>query len=919
MNVRLLMRYLTGVFFVLLLGGGLIFVSSVAGQTGQASDISGQVSLGKLDQLSGQRIMHVFDFEERTIHFEELPMYWTRIIGPPEHFPHYAQGRLDSTFSRSGQYSFLLKGDGGSVGFEYGHRKIRIRPGRDFYISGYVHMENVTTARVQMQSMLTDRQGKEIPSSQCDSILIAPTDQGPDGWARFEIYMSGNYSTARFLTLKLFVLQESQWNRDIIIASRVFKPDIKAEVWFDDISVFQLPRVMLATKAPGNVFDADEPVELHVEVQGVNSLDYQMRMVVHDAGGQVVYDEAWFLAGLDDQVRTRVFAMDDLPVGLYRVRMDILSGRVFIASRHLTFVKLAPLHNDPAMSGGGFGLLFLDDTVGNWDTAVAMARLSNARQLKVPVWRRRADEGWALFTTKNFDQKLRELSKNNIQITATFSEVPDALSSNAGLGRRGLMDVLSQDGDVWIPQVEMVLARYARQVPCWQIGGDDLGPLPQWDPRIRYAADVMKTAFNSLASQSVLAVPMNAMFGVNSQQLGSTFSSLTISPMVPPASIGDYIDAARDRGLEHLWVTLGALDSQVYRREDVFIDMAHRLANTLRAVPEAVFLNHPWTSFSENTGQGFRPDERLLVFRTFSDLFGGMRYSGTFSLAPGVMAMIFDRDGLASLFVWNDGSAQNGEDANAVFQGYLGKDVYSVDLFGNALKLPTDRGKITVSVGRWPVILSKVDSRIAWLLASVTLDPSAIEASIVRQHMRLQFVNPFDVTLSGRLRFGREDGDPDHRWGIDPSTCSFVIKPGQAFSRDLVIRFPRNELGGAKTLAVHMSLEADESYSLDMDVPFTIHIPGIESHIFTRRMGQDDLLIQLLITNTSDVETSLYGFVDLPDGDHLERPVSRLSPGMTVTKWFRVPNVGRWLGSYVRVGFYDPRGTRRINYHVEIK
>ena len=556
--------------------------------------------------LSGQRMMHVFDFEERQIHFEELPMYWTQVKGPPEHYPHYAQGRLDTTFSRSGEYSFLLKGDGGSVGFQYAHRKIRIRPGSDFYISGYVHMEKVTTARVQVRSVLTDRQGNEIPDSLCRSTLIDPTDQGPDGWAHIEIYMSGNFAEARFLTVKLFVLQESQWNRDIIVASRVFKPDINAEVWFDDISIFQLPRVVLATDVPGNVFAADDPVALNVEVQGVNSLDYQIRMHVDDAAGETVYEDIWFLAGLDDQVRKRAFTLDNLPVGLYRARMDILSGHTFIASRHLTFITLAPLHTDATTSGRGFGLLLLDDTVGNWDTAVAMARLCNARQLKVPVWRRRADEGWALFSTENFDQKLRELPRNNMQITATFSEVPDALNSKAGLGRRSLMDVLSQDSSVWMPQVEMVLARYARQVPCWQVGGDDLGPYPQWDPRIRYAADAMKAAFHSLASQSVLAVPTNAMFDVDRDQLGSDYASLTISTAIAPESIGDYIAAARARGLGHLWVTLGALDSNRYRRADVLIDLAHRLANTLSGHVDTVFSQSSLDVFHRKCRRAFR-------------------------------------------------------------------------------------------------------------------------------------------------------------------------------------------------------------------------------------------------------------------------------------------------------------------------
>ena len=65
--------------------------------------------------LSGQRVMQTFDFEERDVHLDDLPMYWQQ--SPPRPgFPHYAGGILDNAVSRSGQYSLSPPSDSGQTG-----------------------------------------------------------------------------------------------------------------------------------------------------------------------------------------------------------------------------------------------------------------------------------------------------------------------------------------------------------------------------------------------------------------------------------------------------------------------------------------------------------------------------------------------------------------------------------------------------------------------------------------------------------------------------------------------------------------------------------------------------------------------------------------------------------------------------------
>jgi len=63
---------------------------------------------------------------------------------------------------------------------------------------------------------------------------------------------------------------------------------------------------------------------------------------------------------------------------------------------------------------------------------------------------------------------------------------------------------------------------------------------------------------------------------------------------------------------------------------------------------------------------------------------------------------------------------------------------------------------------------------------------------------------------------------------------------------------------------------------------------------------------------------TLQSFIDLPDRDRLERAIPHLPPGVTVTKSYHIPNAVQWVGQSLRLGLYDPKGTKRINHHLEI-
>ena len=876
-----------------------------------------QPTQAKQSLLAGQQVMHTFDFEESELHNEILPMYWTK-APVSEGYPHYSTGRLDSTRHRSGQYSFQLIPDGGSVGYQHRSQLISVKPGNDFQITGFVHIENAPSCRAQMSCTLTDRTGKIIPESRHTSELVRMEDQGPDGWARLEINMPGNYPDARFLSIGTWLLQEKQWNQQTQFASRIFRPDVKALAWFDDITIYQLPRVILKTDQPGNVFDGSESAHLQVEVQGVAALDYQVHLSIRSADDKLIHRQEWMLTGIEDEKSIRNIELPTLSAGLYHARLEIYSGDIHVADRRLTFAQAAPLKAPPGDSGLNFGVLALDSKLDDWDTLIELTRLSNAKIIKLPVWRRRLDLPGAIFSDVRFEENFIQLQKNNIQVMATFSEVPDSLALKMGIGQRSLLDILNLEPQIWRPQVASVLAQYAQQVPYWQIGGESNPEELTWDPRIRSIIDSMQREFEKLVSDPVLAVPIYSMYQVNQSQTGTSHVALNLSSAIAPQQFPDYLNDCHQRGLDTIWATIKPLDENLYAREHRIIDFAKRIAFAKKAQAQAVFIDHPWRLRFNNARPIIEPTELFLVFRTLADLLGNSSFVAQFNLAPDVPALLFDRDGDGCLFTWNDNYHPQTNDPLDEIELVLGQNPGYVDLFGNHRPLPVQNGLSKLQLTHWPVIITGVNTALADLRASLKLEPDILDASVNRQITQLQFTNPFKTSVSGRLRLLLNQPQYEN-WIIDPPFVSFALQPGESLQQNLIIKFPRNELAGQKRLPILITVDADRSYRIQHTIPFEIRLAGIDVHIFARRVGQSDLFIQQVITNVSKYEMSLNSFIDFPDGDHRDRPVARLQPGATETRSYLIPHADQWIGRFLRIGLEDPRGDKRYNYLYEIK
>src|SRR3954453_3991487 len=191
------------------------------------------------------RILRTFDFEERRLgNAEDIPMNWSKVEGPG--LPNYVNGRLTTDRARSGKYSFRFDLNGGSLVYRFDAGKIRVKQGAHYRVEGFVQTSKLANARARMTAYLVDSDGVPIKGTTHHSDLYAAKRDDED-WQRLWVELSADDPRAASLIVELSLLQPSLYASNTLGGRTLFTQDIRGSAWFDDITVSQVPRVMIST------------------------------------------------------------------------------------------------------------------------------------------------------------------------------------------------------------------------------------------------------------------------------------------------------------------------------------------------------------------------------------------------------------------------------------------------------------------------------------------------------------------------------------------------------------------------------------------------------------------------------------------------------------------------------------------------
>jgi hypothetical protein len=887
---------------VLLAGGPALGQAEVGGGGAGGGGGGGGADGGVGEGGGTSRLLRFFDFDERKLgNPEELPMNWSKVVGPG--LPHYVNGRLVPDMGRSSGFSFRFDLNGGSLIYRYDTGQIVAKKGAKYRVETFVKTTALENARARVSAFFVDQDNRPMPETTVRSPLFVGT--GPNAeWTPLTVELTSQTSRAAWLVVQLELLQPSMYTPSSAGARALFNQDVAGTAWFTDVSVAQVPEVRVLPEQPGAVFPRGTPVRLWLTVTDANPRDLGMRLEVRSADGTLVHQRTGplDLARDDRGVTHRMpILIPTLPTGWYEARVTLTSLGKVVADERQAFVQLA---DDGALviPDPRFGVIATQLNPDRWQTLPDLLPVLGSGRVKISVWGENTD-----IQTKDareFERLITRFQSIGVLPTACITALPPEIAAVAG--GSSLAKLPGLDGVHWRPRLSLLIARHANLLDRWQLGRDGQEEFVT-DPAHRQAYDMIYAAFSELVTDPDLAIPWPATFETD-RKLPSTIA-LALLPAVLPDQVPMYIQDMKDRGGRKLSLTLVPLDDR-YGRETRLRDFAQRLITALAGGSDRVDVPLPFTP----DGQ---PEELLLAMRTLNRELAGGVFRGKLKLADNTEAFLFEAGGKGCLIMWDQRTTTDPTAVNPV-KVNLGGRPRLVDLMGDSSNLPQvrtgrDTGQVTIPLGNLPVVVQGIDPAMAMFRVSVGLDNPLIESSFKPHFRKVTFVNTFPEFVSGSVRINAPRG-----WTVTPAVLNFSLNPGETFSREVQLEIPYNSLAGTRPLDLAFSIPSTTPSEFNVPVETRLGLNDIGLQTVAVREGKD-VVVQLLLSNYGTKPISYSTFALFPGQPRQERLVTGLGPGRTTVKRFRFSDVVAPEGARrIRVGLREVDGTRILNDEVAI-
>jgi len=854
------------------------------------------------------RELKSINFEERRLgNREDLPMNWVKIEGPG--LPHYVNGRLSDERAHSGSYSFQFDLNGGSLIYQYDPKQVPVQTGAHYRIDCFAQTTVLPHARARMTAFFTDLDGHQIDDSIVHSELYAAAKDGED-WHPLSIELSADDPNAAFLAVRLELLQPSMYAPSTLGQRTLFDQDIRGSAWFDDLSISQVPQVLMTSGRPGNIFRFSDPLRLSVLVNDRFTDDLAAQLVVKNAMGMTVFQRSGALDMNNAQTlgpRKKKAALDlpDLDPGWYDAKLTMTSRGQFVGDQDMYLVRLAD-DQVAEQPDARFGLIATDLPFAGWMQLPQILPYIGAGRVKLAVWSSSGDV--EQMDASAFDQLLEQLQNLGITPTACLTALPPQVAQEVGGDDWTQLTKVSPD--LWREELAYLVSRHANHLDRWQFGADEDAAKFLQDPKMRQVYDLLYKEFALLMDKPDLAMPWPAWYDL-SGKLPATVA-LSVPPDVLPSQIPLYMQDIRGHDGHNLSVSLQVLGEQ-YGRELQIRDLAERVVYALAGGASRIDLPLPFVLQTQGDQVSDEPLEMLMIVRTLVTQLAGATFQGKVPIAPNVEAFLFDRDGQGVLVLWN----RSDETETKSLALSLGDQPMRVDLWGNVTPLiQGDSGKsdtVDLEIGPMPVFLVDIDGVTAQLRASVGFDQPLLESSFEPHSRHIHFVNPGKTTIGGQLKLTGPTG-----WTLTPSVFSFTLNPGETFDREVSIEFPYNSFAGPKTVTADFQVQAERNSSFSVPITLSLGLSDVGMESLALRDG-NDLIVQQMISNYGDKPIDYTAFAVYPGQARQERLVTQLGPGRTTIKLYRFNNVQFIQNAKVRSGLRELEGTRILNDEVPIQ
>lgn len=895
----------------------------------------GVAAFAEIDRpAAAKRVVKTFDFEERPLNQEPAPMHWFRAQhDPPARerpgFPAWNAAGFDETTATSGRLSVKLPTRGGSTSLRLSSGVIAAIPGADYLIAANVRTSGLTRAGARLTARLVDQRRVSIPGTERHSEVVRTAGT----WSEVSVELTGDHPGAAWIQIDLEVLQpidqagmRGVLPEDAVDRQKAWEEDYDGAAWFDDVVVYQLPRVELGTDVVGNLFTAPAKPRLVGSVRDLTGERLRARLTVTDIDGALIAREETEVNPGDGRLE---WAISMPRYGWARARLDVLNDAGVVGRAGTTVLWLpsagAGLRPKPGSGtprvfeeSGKFGLLAEEATIGQMRSAPDIAKAVGAGALTLSVWDRSLKASEARARVEELDEVVERCVAAGVGVTLAVGRVPDELTKSLRVDPDSALAVLGSAAPAtgeapWTPYLRDALSKFGQRVRRWQVGrtGDWSA---FWRAGLGEELNRVERSFSRLVPRPTIAVPW-AVDQKPDERLGKGRSlTVTLTPGVPESAVGAAVESMRSAG--EPTVVVQPPDAAVFGMRASVNLLVRRAAAVWSAGAPAMALSRPWDWASAEGGASPRPE--LAAWRQLSERLGGRRVVGEMPVARGVRCLILDGAKGGALLAWNELAPRS----EAVIRMNLGEgEITAYDPFGNGERVLFADGEHTLALDETPVFIEGADVPLARFRAGFRVEPGFIAAEATVHTVEIELANHWSTPINGVLRVTDPTG-----WKIEPRVIAFDIAPGQTRKYPVDLSFGVGEEAGLKRLRAEADIVADRTYNrVRLGTPVEVGLVTTQllvTHAFVPDASGEllDVSVTLSITNTGDQAVSLQAFALAPGYPRDQAPVGSLGPGQTAVRRFMFPGgAGKLAGKRVRVGLVDVSGAGRLNKSVLIQ
>ena len=865
-------------------------------------------------EIAGRRIVKDFDFDERRFgNFDPVPMHWRRHGGVG--FARYLEGEFDASVGHGAAPSFRLDLDGGSLGYHYEGRDISVRTNSDYLIVAWVKTRSLEIARAYFTAYYLDRKGNRISGTERRSKLVGGGG-GETDFAPLSVGLAGNVAEARYVGISLWLTQSGVWHTGPRPMRAIEREDVTATAWFDDVTVYRLPRVTLHSAQPGHVFAEGETIRLQTETPGEavrlvtgvsdpDGLNLSAKLVIRSADGRQVHERVVPIQSAKKAApATTTYA--DLPVGVYTAELIVSTGETVLVRRSLRFARLAPPVSPPVERGRGFGVILSDTRAALLPGQRQLLQELRTEYVKVPVWHAREAATGEVDSRESIDRYLEAIVESRADPIGILTDTPSSQEDGKAAGVRGMLDILNESSLGWKPLIAGVWSRYAGLIYVWQVGKDG-DPSVFLDHRLGGVVPILRQEMRPLMSEPLLATTMSAGYAAPSPRM-SDYVSVTVPAAVPPGDIGGHVQPFLGEDPAHVWAVVEPLPEEPYPRRARLADLGRRLVETYYQGVGGVFMAGPWDTRADLLSAQVDPREDFLVFRTVSDVLGGTTPVSRTTIEGQAKCLVFDRNGRGILFVWDDYAPPEGREHILL----LREEAEQIDLWGRRSRLASIGTRQVVRIGPMPTFIVNTPTWIIEFRRRFVVDPPILEASFDAFERDVVFTNTYHEPISGLLRLIAPAD-----WDVRPNRIPFVLEAGEQARHSISVRFPRNAEAGVTPLVGEFTLDADRRYRIVAPAWFELGLENIDMDTYVYRAGSR-AVVRVSMTNRTGGPVSFQGYLVVPGRQRIKRTFAAFHPGASLTKDFVLEDAAGLAGRRIRVGLKEIQGPRLWNRVVAI-